>query len=64
MFAKISENNTIFLEKLTKDVDINNGIFIDVFPIDNYKKSFSAALLMNHTIFLRLIHIELRMKIT
>lgn len=58
MFAKIRENNTVFLEKLTKDIDINNGIFIDVFPIDNYKKSFSAALLMNHTIFLRLILLE------
>ena len=34
-FAKIRENNTVFLENIAKNVDINNGVFIDIFPYDD-----------------------------
>jgi len=34
-FAKVRKNNTIFIEKGTKTLDIHQGIFIDIFPLDN-----------------------------
>lgn len=33
-FAKIRKNNTIFLEEETKDIDMHQGVYIDVFPMD------------------------------
>ncbi|MDD3187685.1 MAG: LicD family protein [Bacilli bacterium] len=35
-FAKIRDNETTFIEKTVKNSDINHGIYIDIFPIDNY----------------------------
>ena len=35
-FAKIRDNNTTFLEENVKDKNMNHGIFIDIFPLDNY----------------------------
>ncbi len=35
-FAKIRDNETTFLEESVKDYDMNHGIFIDIFPLDNY----------------------------
>jgi lipopolysaccharide cholinephosphotransferase len=35
LFAKICKHNTTFLEKDFLIVDVNNGIFIDIFPYDN-----------------------------
>lgn len=34
-FAKIRKNDTIFIEESTADCEIHQGIFIDVFPLDN-----------------------------
>lgn len=34
IFSKIRANNTTYIEKMSKDVDIHNGIYIDIFPID------------------------------
>lgn len=36
-FAKIRNSNTTFIESSVKDLNINHGIFIDIFPIDGYK---------------------------
>lgn len=36
-FAKIRNSNTTFIEKSLKNLDINHGIYIDVFPLDGYK---------------------------
>ncbi len=36
-FAKIRKNNTIFTNKMYQDTGMHNGIFIDVFPLDNVK---------------------------
>ncbi len=34
-FGKVRMKNTIYKEKLFSELDINQGIYIDVFPIDN-----------------------------
>ena len=34
-YAKIRKNNTLFLEKLSSDLDIHHGVYIDLFPLDN-----------------------------
>lgn len=35
-FTKIRNSNTTFIEPIHKNVDINHGIYIDIFPFDNY----------------------------
>lgn len=34
-FAKIRKNNTVFMEKATSECKIHQGVYIDVFPMDN-----------------------------
>jgi len=33
-FAKIRNSNTAFIESAVKDIPINHGVFVDVFPLD------------------------------
>jgi len=33
-FAKVKKNNTLFVEKLFKNVPMHQGIFVDIFPFD------------------------------
>ena len=35
-FAKVRKNGTMFSESVYKELDIHQGIFIDIFPFDNY----------------------------
>jgi lipopolysaccharide cholinephosphotransferase len=35
-FAKLRNSNTTFVEKSIKNLNINHGIYIDVFPLDGY----------------------------
>lgn len=35
-FAKIRNNETAFIEKSVKTLNMNHGVFIDIFPLDNY----------------------------
>ena len=35
-FAKVQKRNTVFLEKLAASVKTQHGIFVDIFPYDNY----------------------------
>lgn len=37
-YAKIRDNNTTFLEDSVKTKKMNHGIFIDIFPLDDYHK--------------------------
>lgn len=37
-YAKIRLNNTRYVENISKDVNAHKGIYIDIFPIDSYKK--------------------------
>ena len=38
-FAKMRRSDTTFIEKASKYMDINHGIYIDIFPLDGYPKS-------------------------
>lgn len=40
-FAKIRKNNTVFIESIAEDIYKNNGIYIDIFPLDYVKKPAS-----------------------
>lgn len=43
-FAKLRDSNTTLFEKHVLDIDINHGIFIDIFPIDGYRKGENKVL--------------------
>ncbi len=33
-FAKVRKNNTVFIEETCKNINMNHGIFVDIFPFD------------------------------
>ena len=37
-FAKVRKKNTLFSEKSLENIDVNKGIYVDIFPMDNIKK--------------------------
>lgn len=39
VFAKIRNSETAFVQTIMKNYSINQGIYIDIFPIDNYPKN-------------------------
>lgn len=41
-FAKVRKRNTLYLEKATEKAACNQGIFIDVFPYDEYPEDAAA----------------------
>lgn len=41
-FAKVRKRNTLYLEKATEKAACNQGIFIDVFPYDEYPEDTAA----------------------
>lgn len=41
-FAKVRKRNTLYLEKATEKAACNQGIFIDVFPYDEYPEDVTA----------------------
>ncbi|MEB3025331.1 MULTISPECIES: LicD family protein [unclassified Parvimonas] len=43
-FAKLRDSNTALFEKHVLDVDINHGVFIDIFPVDGYIKGQNKVL--------------------
>lgn len=45
LHTKIRRNNTECIEKFTVSQEQNKGIFIDIFPLDNYTASFKSELL-------------------
>lgn len=38
-YAKIRDSRTTFIENSSKNTDINHGVYIDIFPLDNLPKS-------------------------
>lgn len=36
MYSKIRNSNTTYIEKSSKNIQINHGVYIDVFPLDGY----------------------------
>lgn len=39
-FAKVRKNNTIFQEKMFNGIQQHNGIYVDIFPLDNARNQF------------------------
>lgn len=39
-YSKIRDCRTIFVERTDKDININHGVFIDIFPLDVYPESW------------------------
>ena len=36
IFSKLRNSNTTYIEKSVADMDINHGVYIDIFPLDGY----------------------------
>ena len=49
VFSKVRANNTAFIQPVLKECDVHQGIYIDIFPIDNYPDNIS---------YLRKIHLK------
>ena len=39
LYCKLRDSNTTYIEKTVKHLDMNHGIYIDVFPLDGYPKN-------------------------
>ncbi len=42
-FSKLRDSNTTFIEKSVKNIKMNHGVYIDVFPIDGYPYGILSA---------------------
>ncbi len=42
-YSKIRANNTTYIEKTVSRLNINHGVFIDVFPLDGYPNGLMSA---------------------
>jgi len=43
IFTKLRNSNTTYIEKTCENLDMNQGIYIDVFPLDGYPKNRMKA---------------------
>lgn len=50
-FAKVRLKNTIMLEELYQHLDINNGIWVDIFPYDNLSKPNGIFIKLRKKVF-------------
>lgn len=50
-FAKVRLKNTIMLEKENENLDINNGIWVDIFPYDNLSRPNSIFIKVRKKVF-------------
>lgn len=55
VFAKLRNSNTTFVQSLMSNLDINHGIYIDIFPLDGYpeKHAEQRKLAIKKSHFLR-----------
>lgn len=44
IFAKIRKSDTTFIEKTVSRIDMNHGVYIDIFPLDGYSECKPIAL--------------------
>lgn len=56
-FAKIRKKNTVFVERITGDIYVHKGIFIDVFPLDYVKSTETFAFRLRRKCIAYLKHI-------
>jgi lipopolysaccharide cholinephosphotransferase len=57
-FAKVRMNDTTFIEEKTKDLQIHQGVFIDVFPIDGVPNNKIVQALQKVTVSKILVILE------
>lgn len=50
-FAKIRDSETTFIESTVKNLKINHGLYIDIFPIDGYKPNKKLTNFINQKIY-------------
>ena len=50
-YAKIRNSNTTFMESISQRCNINNGVFIDVFPLDYYPEKTVNQMILQFKIF-------------
>lgn len=41
IYSKLRDSNTTYIEKSSRNLDINHGIYIDIFPLDGYPSEVS-----------------------
>lgn len=46
IFTKLRDSSTTFIEKTAANLDINHGIYIDIFPLDGYPKNKAKSLIL------------------
>lgn len=46
IFSKVRDSRTTFIENSVSDLDINHGVYIDIFPLDEYPKSKISGCLL------------------
>lgn len=51
-FAKIRKNNTIFRENSTAECEIHQGVYIDIFPMDNIMPDTSVGKLQQKLLYI------------
>ncbi len=59
-FAKIRNSQTTFIEKTCKNIEMNQGVYIDIFPLDGFPKSKIEYKLINFR--KQLIHFQFSKK--
>ena len=64
-FAKIRDNNTTFIERNVKHLDINHGVYIDIFPLDNVPISRFKQFIQKHKVYVlkRILLVKMNYKI-
>lgn len=67
LFDKIRINNTLFKESYLAECNINHGVFIDIFPVDNVsdkksedKKQFNSFILLRHMFMAKYLSVKAR----
>lgn len=56
-FTKIRKKNTLYSEKGLEELDINHGIFIDIFPMDFSKKNYGFVYKTRDLLEKNLVHV-------
>ena len=46
IYTKLRRSDTTYIEKTVKNIDMNHGIYIDVFPLDGYPKNKLASFVL------------------
>lgn len=53
VFSKLRNSNTTFVESIYKHVDMNHGVYIDIFPIDGISKNKNDSKIKIHRRIIR-----------